>query len=40
MFQSQLLYWKSVHDGLVEENAVMRAQCDTASKLIAEKEGK
>ncbi|CAJ1948562.1 unnamed protein product [Sphenostylis stenocarpa] len=40
MFQSQLLYWKSVHDRLVEENVMMRAQCDTATKLIAEKEVK
>jgi len=40
MFRSQLLYWKSIHDGIAEENAVIRVQCDSASKLVAEKEGK
>ncbi|KAK7390332.1 hypothetical protein VNO78_25635 [Psophocarpus tetragonolobus] len=38
MFQTQLLYWQAVYDKLTEENAMMKAQCDTISKLIAEKE--
>ncbi|KAH1266199.1 hypothetical protein GmHk_01G001743 [Glycine max] len=38
MNQSQLHFWKTARDELVEENAMMKAQYDIASKLVAEKE--
>lgn len=40
MNQSQLHFWQTIRDKLVEENEMMRAQYDIASNLVAEKEGK
>ncbi|RDX60706.1 hypothetical protein CR513_61126, partial [Mucuna pruriens] len=40
MIRSQLLYWGSVYNKLVEENAMLKARCDAASKQMAEKDGK
>eukprot|EP00256_Glycine_max_P031996 XP_006576508.1 uncharacterized protein LOC102664371 [Glycine max] len=38
MNQSQLHFWQTIRDKLVEENEMMRAQYDIASNLVAEKE--